>query len=48
MVCLTTGLLAQLTTSKNTTDMLFNLPPAASGYSSILSNIGEVENLLSF
>jgi len=30
---------------KNTTDMLFNLPlPAASGYSSILSNIGEVEN----
>jgi outer membrane receptor protein involved in Fe transport len=30
---------------KNTTDMLFNLPlPSASGYSSILSNIREVEN----
>ncbi len=30
---------------KNTTDLLFNLPlPSASGYSSILSNIGEVEN----
>lgn len=30
---------------KNTTDLLFNLPlPIASGYSSVLSNIGEVEN----
>ncbi|MEP1984969.1 MAG: SusC/RagA family TonB-linked outer membrane protein, partial [Maribacter dokdonensis] len=31
--------------SKNTKDLLFNLPlPLASGYSSILSNVGEVEN----
>lgn len=31
--------------SKNTTDLLFNLPlPAASGYNSILTNIGEVSN----
>lgn len=31
--------------SKNTKDLLFNLPlPLASGYASILSNVGEVEN----
>lgn len=31
--------------SKNTTDLLFNLPlPLASGYSSILTNVGAVEN----
>ena len=31
--------------SKNTTDLLFNMPlPMASGYSSILTNIGEVSN----
>ena len=31
--------------SKNTKDLLFNLPlPLASGYPSILSNVGEVEN----
>jgi TonB-linked SusC/RagA family outer membrane protein len=31
--------------SKNTTDLLFNLPlPVASGYASILTNIGEVTN----
>lgn len=30
---------------KNTTDLLFNLPlPSSSGYSSILTNVGEVEN----
>lgn len=31
--------------SKNTTDLLFNLPlPKSSGYSSVLTNIGEVSN----
>ena len=31
--------------TKNTTDLLFNLPlPASSGYSSILMNVGEVKN----
>jgi TonB-linked SusC/RagA family outer membrane protein len=31
--------------SKNTTDLLFNLPvPQSSGYSSILTNVGEVSN----